>query len=774
MDGLDRGRERLAAGKERLLRGEGRFVADLRLPGCLEMVVVRSPHAHARLAAVDVSAARADPRLRGALTAEDLRRLAPRALAAEPPALAEGEVRYVGQPVLALAVAGDRYEAEDLLERVHVEYEPLPARSGVEGEGPRVRPERPHDDAFADELAYGDVDAAFAAADVVVAFEQRLARAGAQPLETRGVVSAPDPLGGLTVYAATQAPHALRRALAETLGLAEGAVRVSVPDVGGAFGVKNGLYPEDLLCALLAMRTGLPVRFVEDRREHFAAAAQERESIQRVRVAARRDGTLLGLEAEIVADHGAFAFRFPIAGHTATSAPVAYRLPAYRARVRSAFTHKTPQGPYRGAGRPQGNYLMERAMDRLADALGMDRVEVRRRNLRAPHEFPLTLPLSGRRGPHPLHVDGADLSALLDAALGEAERMRLFARREEARARGEAFGIGVSLSLEDTGAGPYEGARLDVGLDGRVHVVCGAPDQGQGHGEAFARIVAETLGVDAANVRVEATDTSRLERGVGTFASRTATAGAVAVHKAAAELRRRLLEAAAAVLEADPADLEIGPAGVHVRGAPARALSLAELARRVGPVQARAPVPPGTVPELSAVAYAPAERAAYGAAAHVAAVAVDREVLVVRPAGYVIAYDVGRRLSPPLVEGQILGGLAHGLSGALLEELGHDEGGQLLTQSFLDYLLPMATDMPPVRLVHRETPTPLTPLGAKGVGESGTIPAAAALASAVEDALGVAVDRLPMRPDRLFDALGRRPAAAAAPAAEAGRGPSQG
>jgi CO/xanthine dehydrogenase Mo-binding subunit len=492
------------------------------------------------------------------------------------------------------------------------------------------------------------------------------------------------------------------------------------------------------------------VRFIEDRREHFQMGNPERESVQRFEVAATRDGRLLGLRAEIVADHGAYAFKFPIVGHVAYSAPATYRLPAYEARVRSVFTHKTPQGPYRGAGRPQGNYLMERAMDRLADLTGIDRVELRRRNLRGPEEYPVTLPAESDAGPRPIHLDSADLPALLDLALASADLDRLRDEQRRSRAADRPYGIGLSLSLEDTGTPPFEGARAYLTLDGKVHVLAGTPSQGQGHETVFAGLVADAMGIASESVVLDRTDTALLARGIGTFGSRTATSGAVAIHTAAERLGRRLREAAAALLEADPRDIEISPDGVGVRGAPASRMTLAALAGRVMGMG----TPSRTVPpELSETAYVPVRRSAWGSSVHIAAVAVDPDDLRVRVVRYLIAYDVGRRLSPAIVKGQLVGGLSHGLSGALLEEILYDEGGQLLTQSFADYLIPTASDMPRVRLVHRETPTPLTPLGAKGVGESGTIPAAAAIASALEDALPVVIDRLPVTPDRLFRAL---------------------
>ncbi len=739
-------------GKDRLLRGEGRYVADLRLPGMLEMAVVRSPHGRARVRAVDSAGARGDPRLLRVLTADDLERRAPAALRREPPSLAHGEVLFVGQPVAAVAVEGDRYDAEDVAELLRVEYEPLPAT--VDAERPpdalRVRPDLASDDAYAGTYRFGDTAAAFAQAAVVARSEQHLARATAHPLEPRALLCVPDPLGGLTVYAAHQSAHGLRRELCAVLGLGEDQVRVVLPDVGGGFGIKNGLYPEDAVCALFALETGRPVRFIEDRREHFAMGHPERESVQRVELAADAEGRLLGMRAEVVADHGAYAHRFPIAARVAVAAPATYRLPACEARIRSVYTDKTPQGPYRGAGRPQANYLMERALDRLADALGMDRVEIRRRNLRHPAEYPLTVAASTEEGPRPLHVDGADLPALLDETLRAADMGALREERRRSREAGVPYGIGLSVSLEDTGTPPFEGARAYLTLDGRVHVVAGSPTQGQGHETVFARLVADALGIDAADVVHDRTDTALLARGTGTFGSRTATSGAVAVHLAAQGLARRLKEAAAALLEADPADIEITPDGVGVRGAPQSRMRLAALAGRVMGVPADSRTTP---PELSETSYVPVRRSSWSAGVHVCCLTVDPDDLRVRVVRYLIGYDAGRRLVPAIVEGQLIGGLSHGLSGALFEEILYDEAGQLLTQSFMDYLLPTASDMPPVRLTHLETPTPLTPLGARGVGESGTIPAAAAVASALEDALGIVVDRLPVTPDRLYTAL---------------------
>lgn len=741
-------------GKDRLLRGEGRYVADLKVPGRLEMAVLRSPHASAEILAIDTRAARALPGVRLVLTADDLRARFPGTLRSEAPALAPSIVHYLGEPVACVVVEGDRAEAEDATEAISITYRPLPAQTDPlrDTRVPTVRADTGSDLAYDDVVGYGDVDRALRDAEVTVTFRQRWGRGTAHPLETRGMLALPGPLGQLTIYAADQAPHALRRQLSQALGIPEERIRAVAPDVGGGFGVKNGGYPEDLLCAAAALLTGRPVRYIEDRREHFLATVQERDQVQTVTVAARRDGTLLAIDAEAIADHGAYAFRFPIVGHTAVSAPATYRLPNYRIHVQSVYTHKAPQGPYRGAGRPQGNWLAERAMDHLARALDMDPAEIRRRNLRQPEDFPLTLQLQGRRGTRPVVLDSADLPALLEATLHQARYEELRKQQAWARANGAFSGIGIAASLEDTGTGPYEGARTSLGPDGRIRVTAGTPSQGQGHETVFAELTARALGIAPERVEVTYTDTDLLPRGIGTFGSRTASTGAVAVHRSAEALATRLRRIAGLLLEAAPEDIELGDGRATVRGVPARALALEDIARRMTQV-IPGPNPvlsAGGGPDLSETVYVPVERSVYGASVHVVSLTVDPDDYRVRFGTYVIGYDVGTRMHPAIVEGQIVGGLSHGLSSALYEELVYDAQGQLLTQSFLDYLLPTASDMPNPVLTFRETPTPWTELGAKGVGESGTIPSPAAIMAALEDALGVDPQKIPLSPSDLF------------------------
>ncbi|MDI3298137.1 MAG: xanthine dehydrogenase family protein molybdopterin-binding subunit [Bacillota bacterium] len=768
-DGLPRREDR------RLLTGRGRFVGDLEVPGTLALAVLRSPYAHARVRRVDLGRAEA---VAGVALALDGRRLARRAPALQratvQPALAVEEVAYAGQP-LAAVLARDRYVAEDALEEAEVEYEPLPvvgdARRALEEGAPPALLSRPSNLCSERTVGYGEVEAALAEAEVVVEEELAIGRATAQPLEGRAILAVPEAGGGLTVWAAHQAPHQLRAALAAALGLEERQVRVVTPDVGGGFGVKNGVYPEDLLAAWLALETGRPVRFLEDRREHFLSTNHEREQIHRVRLAARRDGRLLALDDVLLSDVGAFPPRVPIGLVTATTMPGPYHLPAYRCRVLEVFTNKVPIGPYRGAGRPQGNFVMERMMDRLARRLGMDPVELRQRNLIRPEEMPYATGLPYRGGPGRVVYDSGDYPAALRQAVERADVAGWRAEQARARQEGRWLGVGVAVYVEDTGGGPFEAATARLDPSGRVVVASGSPAQGQGHETTFARVAADALGVDAERVTVVASDTAQVPAGIGTFGSRGVAMGGSAVHEAAVELRRRILAAASRLLEVAEEDLLLEGGDVRVRGVPGLRLSLAELARRLRSGEAQEGGR-ALVDLASTVAFAPGAPT-FADGAHVAVVEVDPETGGVRVLRYVVAHDCGRMIHPPLVEGQVRGGVMYGLSGALLEELVYDEQGQLLTSTLAEYALPSTEEMPPVEISHLESPTPLNPLGAKGAGEGGTIPALAALANAVEDALaplGVVVRRLPMTPARVrawVEEAGR------APGEGAGTGPHE-
>lgn len=754
----------------RLLRGRGQYVDDIDLPGTAHMAVLRSPYAHARVRRIEAGAARALPGVVGVFTAADL----PEATRPFPiriphpalrvarnfAALALDRVRYAGEPV-AVVVAADRYLAEDALERIEVDYEPLPAVADLER---ALSPDAPlvHEDAGTNlagewETSFGDAAAAFAAADVVVRATLRIDRGCAQPMETRAVLARHEPASRqLTVWATTQAPHRLRAGISALTGLLEDQVRVIAPDIGGAFGQKGPFYPEDLLAPLLALRLGRPVKFVEDRREHFLAATHERLQVHEAELAVARDGRILGLRDRFLHDLGAYApYGFLLAEHALTHMIGCYRIPAARIGFRGVYTNKTPTAAYRGAGRPQGTFVIERMVDLAAAELGLDAVEMRRRNLIDAGDFPYDTGLRPAVG-GPVIYDSGDYRACLEAALARFDYAGARRLQAGARARGRYLGIAVVNYVEVCGGPPYENASVRIDGGGRVIVHAGTAPQGQGHETTFAQLVAERLGVDPAAVTVRTGDTGAIAQGIGTFGSRSTMLGGSAVAVAAERVRDKLLQIAARLLEAAPADLELRAGMVRVRGVPGRETTFAEVA-----AASQRLIPPGDSPGLEATYAQTTERPAWANGAHAALVEVDPHTGGVRFLRYVVAHDCGRVINPLLVEGQVHGGIVQGLGGALYERLAYDEQAQLQTASFLDYLLPTAAEMPRVEVEHLETPCPLNPLGAKGAGEGGTMPAYALVAQAVEDALapfGARVTDVPLTPAAIRALAGRPPA----------------
>lgn len=742
----------------RLLRGRGLYVEDIELPGTVHMALLRSPHAHARIGRIDAEAARELSGVLGVFTVADLPEAA-RALPVRMPhpalrvarnctALAVEKVRYAGEPVAAV-VATDRYVAEDALERIEVEYHPLPALSDLEDalapDAPRLFEDADTNLAGEWEARVGDVEAAFARADFVFRETLRIDRGCGQPMETRAVVARFEPASRhLTVWAGTQAPHRVRSTLALMTGLLEDQIRVIAPDIGGGFGLKGNFYPEDLLVPLLAVRLGVPVKFVEDRREHFLATMHERLQIHEAEIAVTRDGKILGLRDRFLHDLGAYApYGFVLPNNTATHLMGCYRVPAAQIGFRAVYTNKTPTGAYRGAGRPQGAYVIERLVDLVARELRLDPVEVRRRNLISREEFPhdtgIRSPMSG-----PVVYDSGDYAACLDAAVERFDYAGARRAQAAARAEGRYLGIAVVNYVEGCGGPPYEGATVRIDGQGRLIVHTGTAPQGQGHETTFAQVVAERLGVDPAEVTVRTGDTGTIPHGIGTFGSRSTMLGGSAVAVAAERVREKLLRVAGQMLEAAPADLELREGRVQVRGAPGRAVTIAQVA-----AASQRLIPPGDGPGLEATYYQTTERAAWANGVHAALVEVDPETGSVRFLRYVVAHDCGRVINPLLVEGQVHGGVVQGLGGALYERLVYDDQAQLQTATFMDYLLPTAAEMPRVEVEHLETPCPLNPLGAKGAGEGGTMPTYALIAQAVEDALapfGVRVADLPLTP----------------------------
>jgi aerobic carbon-monoxide dehydrogenase large subunit len=751
-----------------LLRGRGAYVADVERPRALHLAVVRSPHAHARIEAIDLAAARASPGVVDAVTFDDLPELArpiPMRLAERGEmrrylqrALARDKVRYVGEPVAAV-VADDRYRAEDALAAAQVAYAPLPAlvdtRTAAEAGAPLLFESEGTNAVATYTVACGDVDRGLREADLVLRETFYVQRHSAVPLETRGALAEWDAgRGVLSLWGMTKVPHINRRIVAEHVGLPEHRVRFHQTDVGGAFGVRGEVYPEDVLVALLAIRTGRPVRWIEDRREHLQATNHSREQHHEIAIGLRRDGTIVAIHDRFCNDMGAYVRTHGATApnNTAAYVPGPYRVPHYRADVTCVVTNKTPAGTYRAPGRFEATFVRERIVDMAARALGLDPAEIRRRNFIPAAAMPYDLGTTTHGST--VVYDSGDYARLFDWALDRVGYDRLRTAQAEARRGGRHVGIGLAYVVEKSGLGPWESARVVVDGSGGVVVHTGIPSVGQGVETVFAQVCADVLGVRYEDVTVRYGDTEALPDSVGAFGSRGTVVGGNAVLGAAERVRDKVLAVAARALEAHPADLELRNGAVRVRGVADRALPLRDVARAAATTRALAA---GHEPGLEALHYHAQEKMTYGHGLHVAMVEVDGETGVTRILRYAVAYDVGRAINPMLVEGQLVGGLAQGLGAALHEELAYDETGQLAAGTLMEYHLPVAADMPPLELwVREEDPSPTNPLGVKGAGEDGIVAAGGAVANAVADALaplGVEVRALPLRPSRLRELI---------------------
>ena len=768
------GRRVLRLEDARLLTGRALFVDDVELPGMLHVAFLRSDDAHGLIRSIDVSAARERAGVLAVYTASDLGDFwRPGPLLVPPPPvpglifnaatqvpLARDKIRHCGEP-LAMVVAESRYLAEDALEDIIVDVEPLPAVADLEA---ALQPDAPlvHDQ-FGSNLAAqvhqrkGDYASAKAAAALVVSRRFLYDRGASAAIENRGVVASWDARAGeLTVWDTTQAPIPIRNGLAAMLGLGESHVRVIAPFIGGGFGPKIMMfYPEEVLIPWAAMRLSRPVKWIEDRRENFYATTQERGQIHDAELAVSQDGKILGVRDTFLHDTGAYdpyGLTVPINSQCTLLGP--YVVPHYDSEFKAVFTNRPIVTPVRGAGRQHGVFVMERLLDLAARELGLDRVEIRRRNYIQPDAFPYDHEILFQDF-RPLVYDSGNYPAALEKAalmIGYED----FVREEQPRLRreGRHVGIGVVSYIEGTGIGPYEGARVTVEPSGVVRVSTGVGTQGQGHFTTFAQLVAEQLGVDVASVRVTTGDTRDFNWGTGTFASRGAVVAGSACHAAALKVRAKVLTLAAPLLGVPEAELELRDGRVAVRGSPERGIGLGELARKANPL--RGAVTPGTEPGLEATAYFGPDRGNAASGVHAMRVEVDPETAEVKIVRYVVVHDCGTVINPMVVEAQVQGGVAHGIGNAFYEQLVFDDNGQLMNASFMDYLLPTALDVPTVELAHIETPSPLNPLGVKGVGEAGAIPTGAAFAQAVEDALfgsGVEITEIPLSPSRLYDLI---------------------
>jgi carbon-monoxide dehydrogenase large subunit len=761
---------------DRLLAGHGQYVADLELPGMLHAVFVRSPVAHARIRSVDASRARQAPGVVLVLDGAQLQQALPpvrdnqlplpgkwkaaiphRILNPRQPLLAIDKARHVGE-ALAVVVAESALAAEDAAELVAVEYEDLPALVDAEAalaEGAVLL----HEQLKTNEIGWFSLrkgDAAQALASAPHRIQRRFLhhRYAAMPMECRGVAAAYDPrTQKYTVWSSTQVVHWVQREIATTLGVADVQVRCVALDVGGGFGVKGHVYPEEMLLPFLAKRCGRPVRWLETRREHLASACHSRDQIHDAEIAFDGEGRILALRDRFIVDCGAWnPLGVAVVYNTAAHLPGPYRIPHLDIEARVASTNKVPNAPYRGAGRPEAAQVTERLMDLVAAALGLEPAEVRRRNMVRAEEMPYSVGIPYRDG-EPVVYDSGDYPGVLRKALDALGGVEAFRRRQaEARKQGRYLGLGLGCYTEGTGVGPFEGATVRIDGSGKIYVSSGAAAQGQGMETVFAQITADAWGVQPEDVVVVLGDSAAIPMGFGTIASRSTVNVSAAIRYASDKLRDKAFGIAGNMLECAAADLELRAGGVGIVGVPGAQVSLAQLAQAARPGWDHRR-PAGMEAGLEETHYFEPPTVTWAYAAHAAIVEVDVETGRVAIERYVIAHDCGVLVNPMLAEGQIIGGAVQGIGGALAEAIAYDREGQLLSGTFMDYAMPIASDVPAIELVHQEIPSPLNPLGVKGLGEGGAISPPATLANAVCDALapfGIELNATPIRPESLL------------------------
>jgi len=749
----------------RLLTGAGRYVDDLTRPGMLHMIVMRSRHAHARIVKIALEAARALPGIAAVWTALDLPEMKNAMPAAyggsykgrafQVPVLAHERVRYVGEGVVVV-LAENVYAAADAAQAVEIEYDPLPVASDTEAAVTAEPPihEWPDNTTLPVGGQYGDVAPVWGQCDLVVNERMRHPRIAGAALETRGAFAYRDAdTGTLTVWSSTQNPYSLRDSLTAVLDLPAEQIRVMVPDVGGGFGPKGSIYPEEMLVAAAALKTGRPVKWTSGRAEDLMTSGHDRDQVHRARLGFRKDGTILAVEDSFLADVGAY----PIEGEGLTLNTVnhfcaPYRVANFRSAGQSVVTNKTLNGAYRGAGRPEANFVMERLMDLGARRLGIDPAELRRRNLVRPADMPYRPGLIYKDGT-PIAYDPADFPASFDRALSLVRYDEWRARQKAQKQRPRRLGVGVSCYAQGSGLGPYEGATVRVDPSGKVYVFIGVTAQGQGHATTLAQIAASELGANFDDVIVRTGDTTQFPFGMGTGGSRVMANSGPAVAQTAREVKQKAQAVAAELLEAAPADIRIERGLAFVAGVPSKSITLARLS--LAAIKSKALKPLGE-PGLNACTYFYPGTVTWAFGTQAAVVEVDTESCQARLLAYAVVHDPGRTVNPIIVEGQLQGGAVQGLAAGLLEELVYDETGQLLSGSFMDYAIPKCDDVPSIDVALTEHRSIINPLGVKGVGESGAIPGAAAIVNAIEDALvdfDVVLREGPATPRRIWQAM---------------------
>jgi CO/xanthine dehydrogenase Mo-binding subunit len=750
-----------------LVTGNGHYAGDINFPHQLHMRMVRSPKAHGRIVSVDSSAALALPGVVAVWTNADIADLSPIDFRADKnaegirefrqPALAKTYVRYVGDPIAAV-FAEDPYLAEDAAELVALEIEELPVVVSSSDPPGEFEPGR-SSEAIVLRHSYGDIEAAFRNAYKIVALDLTTGRHSGVPLETRGAIGRYDTARDiLELHGAAKIPHRNRETLCRMLKRSPSALHVHESHVGGGFGIRGELYPEDVLALLAAMRLGRPVKWIEDRREHLMCANQGREQRHLARIAVDKDGIILGIEDEIFHDQGAYirTHGVNVPNRTMYMLTGCYKVPAYRAMARVRLTNKTPCATYRAPGRFESTFVRSRLMDGVADALGLDRIEVRRRNLITTAEMPYVKKYN-EPGIEELDIDSGDYAGLLDKALKAFGWDELQADLKRRRAAGEAVGAGVAIFLEESGRGPTDNAKISVDPSGAVELITGGASLGQGFETAMAQICAEALGVDYRRVRVIHGQTDLIDHGIGAHAARATGLTGGAVHVTAMMVREKALEFASELLQTPAADLDIVD-GTVVRcgNKSGPSITLGEVAKRIAP---GSKLLRGRPPQLAAHGWYNTDHTVFPYGVHLAVVRVDGETGQVVVERFMVAYDVGRAVNPMMIAGQLVGGCAQGLGGALLEEYVYDKSGEPLAVTFADYLMPTLRDVPDIEvLLTEDAPSPHHPLGLKGAGEGGINGAGGVIASAIDDALQMpgAVTQLPMTPQRMRELL-RKP-----------------
>jgi len=756
-----------------ILAGKAQYLDDIELPGMVYAAFKRSDYAHARITNIDVSEARALPGVIGVYTAEDFGDLVkPGPLQVPPPTaikgatysvrtlmpIAKDKVRYSGEP-FAVVIAESRYIAEDALDYIYADFEPLDAvvdlEKALEPGSILVHEDLPSNEAGHVIQERGNYAEAAARADLVIKKKIYMDRVAGAALENRGiVVNWDDKAQMMTIWCGTQSPITLRNATAARMGLFENQVRVITPFTGGGFGPKiNTSMPDDVLLTELAVRLNKPVKWYEDRRENFLSTTSERDQVHFCEIAVTKEGRILGFKDSFLHNTGAYnPYMMTVPLNTQTHTVSNYVIPSFFTEFKLVLTNEMVVTPVRGAGRPQGVFVMERMIDAAAKELKMDKAEIRRINLIQTDAYPVSTGIIGQDFVEGV-LDSGDYPTALKKVMDMIDYEKF--RKEiqpKARAEGKHIGLGICTFTEGTGVGPYEGAKVTVGANGKVSVATGIASQGQAHYTSFAQIVAEQLGVEVKDVKVITGDTGHFAWGAGTFASRGATVAGTAIHLAAVKVKDKALKLGAAALGVTEGELELAEGVVRVAASPDKKIGIGDLASKANPM--RGTFPPGAEPGLEAVAYYGPPYGATGSGAMAMIVDVDPETIKVKIDRLVMVHDVGTPINPMVVEGQVHGGIQMGIGNAFFEKIHYDETGQLLTASFMDYLFPQATDMPPkIEMGHVECPSPLNPLGIKGVGEAGAIPTPAVFNQAVEDALfdtGVELYESNLSPSKVY------------------------